>query len=139
LLNILKHKKLGKKDCITQCCLQCCGSETRIRCLFDPWTRDPNRFFPDPGSLKFGPSFVLQQFKNKIIENFVSFVATKKGMTTNFPGSGINIPDPQHWLPILLNFNFNAEPDGIKIRFYLQNNSKCQLLCLRVRCRLDLK
>jgi hypothetical protein len=39
--------------------------------------------------------------------NYVKFVTTKKGMTTNFfspsllllfldPGSGINIPDPQH-------------------------------------------
>jgi hypothetical protein len=68
-------------------------------------------------SLKFGPYFFLQHFKNKIIFNVVKFVATKKGMTTNFvhpsllllfldpgfgmvknqdPGSGINIPDPQH-------------------------------------------
>jgi hypothetical protein len=27
---------------------QCCGSG--IRCLFDPRIRDPDRFFPDPGS-----------------------------------------------------------------------------------------
>jgi len=59
-----------------------------------------NRFFPDPEFLNFGPNFFLQLFKNKIIKNFVKFVATIKGMTTNFPGSGINIPDPQHWLPI---------------------------------------
>jgi hypothetical protein len=72
-------------------------------------------------SLNFGPNFFLQQFKNKIVFlNSVKFVATKKGMTTNFcsplsfvavfgsgirdpgsgmdknqdPGSGINIPDP---------------------------------------------
>jgi hypothetical protein len=48
-----------------------------------------------------------------MIYNFVNFVATKNGMMTNFfslfsfvavfgsgirdPGSGINIPDPQHW------------------------------------------
>jgi hypothetical protein len=98
-----------------------------------------NRFFPDPGSripypgshthifdnflgkkfynyLKIDPNFFLQTSKNKIIYNFVKFVAMKKGMTTNFfsslsfvtvfgsgmdkdqdPGSGINIPDPQHW------------------------------------------
>ncbi len=94
-----------------------------------------NRFFPDPrsripkpytgiwelgdnflvkkfyNSLIIGPNFFLQHFKNKIIYNFVKFVATKKGMTTNFfsplpfvpifgseikdPGSGKNIPDPQ--------------------------------------------
>ncbi len=35
-------------------------------------------------SLKFGPNLFLQQFKNKIISNFVKFVATKKGMTTSF-------------------------------------------------------
>ncbi len=35
-------------------------------------------------SLKIGPNFFLQFFKNKIIYNFVKFVATKKGMTTNF-------------------------------------------------------
>jgi hypothetical protein len=75
-------------------------------------------------SLKTGPNFFLQHLKNKIIFNFVKLVATKKGLTTNFfsplsfvavfgsgirdlgsrirngknqdPGSGINIPDPQH-------------------------------------------
>jgi hypothetical protein len=72
--------------------------------------------------LKIGPNFFLQLFKNKIIFNFVKFVATKKGLTKNFfsplsfvavfrsgirnpgsgmgknqdPGSGINIPDPHH-------------------------------------------
>jgi hypothetical protein len=86
-------------------------------------------------SLKFGPNFFLEQFKNKIILHFVKFVATKKCLTKKFfhtsfvavfgsgipdpgsgirdpgseirdpgsgmgknqdPGSGINIPDPQH-------------------------------------------
>jgi hypothetical protein len=77
-------------------------------------------------SLKIGPNFFLQQFKHKISFSFVKFVATKQGMTTIFfrpsllllfldpgsgirnpgsgmgknqdPGSGINIPDPQHWI-----------------------------------------
>jgi hypothetical protein len=35
-------------------------------------------------SLKIGPNFFLQHFKNKIIFNYVKFMATKKGMTTNF-------------------------------------------------------
>ncbi len=35
-------------------------------------------------SLKTGPNFFLQHLKNKIIFNFVKFVATKKGLTTNF-------------------------------------------------------
>ncbi len=70
-------------------------------------------------SLKIGPNFFLQHFKTKIIINFVKFVLHKKlwqqiffhpsllllfldpgsGMGKNQdPGSGINIPDPQHWL-----------------------------------------
>ncbi len=71
-----------------------------IRCLFDPWIRDPGSgmgFFriPDLGSriprpyfeelidnffgkkfynsLKIGPNFFLQHFKTKIIYNFVKF------------------------------------------------------------------
>jgi hypothetical protein len=83
-------------------------------------------------SLKIGPNFFLQHFKNKIIYNFVKFVATKKvwqqiffhpsllllfldpgseiqdlgsnpgsRMSKNLdPGSGINIPDPQHCLQV---------------------------------------
>jgi hypothetical protein len=67
--------------------------------------------------LQIGPNFVFQQFKNKIILNFVKCVATKKGLATIFfhpsllllfldlgsgmgknqdPGSGIAIPDPPH-------------------------------------------
>ncbi len=34
--------------------------------------------------MKTGKNFCLQHFKNKIIYNFVKFVGTKKGMTTNF-------------------------------------------------------
>ncbi len=68
-------------------------------------------------SLKIGPNFFLQQFKTEIISNFVKFVAAYKVMTLIFftplfgavldpgsgmaknqdLGSGINIPDPQHW------------------------------------------
>jgi hypothetical protein len=72
-------------------------------------------------SLKFGPNF-FEQFKNKIILHFGKFVAPKKCLTKKIfslltfvavfgsgirkpgsgmgknqdPGSGINIPDPQH-------------------------------------------
>jgi hypothetical protein len=38
-------------------------------------------------SLKTGPNFFLQHLKNKIIFNFVKFVATKTGLTTNFVSS----------------------------------------------------
>ncbi len=105
----------------------------------DPGSRIRNRFFPDPGSqthifdnkrfynsLKIDPNFFLQTSKNKIIYNFVKFVAIKKGFHPSLlllffdpgseirdprsgirdpgsemgknqdPGSEINIPDPQH-------------------------------------------
>ncbi len=62
-----------------------------------------NRFFPDPGSqthileslvtifwvkssviLRKLAQIFFQHFKNKIIFSFVKFVATRKGMTTNY-------------------------------------------------------
>ena len=63
-----------------------------------------DRFFPDPGSqthifkslvticlgkkfynsLKIGPNFFLQHFKNKIFQFCEIYGSTKKGMTTNF-------------------------------------------------------
>ncbi len=115
----------------------------RIR-IWDPvpfWPLDPGsgmNFFPDPGSQthifeslvttfwvkssELVQIFFLQHLKNKIIFNFVKFVATNKvwhqifftlslfcccfwiwdpgsGMGKNQdPGSGINIQDPQHWM-----------------------------------------
>jgi hypothetical protein len=35
-------------------------------------------------SLKCGQNFFVQHFKNKFFFNFVKFLATKKGITTNF-------------------------------------------------------
>jgi hypothetical protein len=98
------------------------GLRSGIRNRFFSGSRIPNPYFWELSdnfwgtkcynSLKFGPNLVFQLFRNKIIFNFVKFVATKKGLTTNFfsplsfvavfrsgirdPGSGINIPDPQH-------------------------------------------
>jgi hypothetical protein len=111
--------------------IQCCGSGSGIRCLFGPLDPAPGSRIgsfriSDSGSqthdkflgkkfynsLKTCPNFFLQHFKNKIIYNFVKFVA----ITTKFhpsllllfldprsgmckrqdPGSGIHIPDPQH-------------------------------------------
>ena len=86
-------------------------------------------------SLKICPNFFLQYSKNEIIFNFVNFMATKNGVTTNFfhpsllllfldlgswmgknqdPGSRINIPNPQHCikvkpLNIIKYFNFFSE------------------------------
>jgi hypothetical protein len=88
-----------------------------------PGSGTRNRFFPNPGSripdpklselsdnflgkkfynsLKIGPNFFLQHFKNKIIFNVVKFVATIKGMTASFFSSlsfdavlGSGIRDP---------------------------------------------
>ncbi len=76
-----------------------------IRSVADPAGPDPGSRIPNPyflelndkclvkksyNSLKIGPNFFLQHFKNKIIFNFVKFVkfvkfvATKKGMRTDF-------------------------------------------------------
>ncbi len=95
--------------------LQCCGSGSGIQCLFNPWNWIPNPYFWEfsetflgkkfYNSLKIGPNYFLQHFKNWIIFNFVKFVAAKKGMTTNFfhpsllllfldPGPGSEIRDP---------------------------------------------
>ncbi len=138
----------------------CCGSWSGIRCFLTPGSGIRNRFFqdfgtriPEPGSwipnpyfwelsdnfwskkfynsLKIGSIFFLEHFKNKTIFNYVKFVATKKGMTTNFfsslsfasvldLGSGIRDPgwvkirirDPgclsriRHWLKQILEYRY---------------------------------
>jgi hypothetical protein len=82
---------------------QCCGFGSGIRYSVPFWPRDPEWVFfriPDLGSripnpyflelsdnflgkkfynsLKIGPNFFLQHFKNKLIYNFVKFVVTNK-------------------------------------------------------------
>jgi hypothetical protein len=97
--------------------------------ISDPGSKNPYFWKPSYSflgkkfyiSLKICQIFFLQHFKNKIIFNFLKFMATKKGMTTNFfhssllflfldpksgmgknqdLGSGITIPDPQHFYEI---------------------------------------
>ncbi len=80
---------------------QCCGSGSGIRYPVTFWPLDPDlgSRIPNPyflelsdkflgkkfyHSLKTGPNFFLRHFRNKIIFNFMKFVAPKKGMTTNF-------------------------------------------------------
>ncbi len=83
---------------------QCCGSGSGIRCLFDPWIRDPEWVFsgsriPRPyleelfdnflgktfyNSLKIGPNIFLQHFKTKIIYNFVKFCGYIKRFDIKF-------------------------------------------------------
>jgi hypothetical protein len=38
---LLSSSKKSKKNLAFYCFVQCCGSGSRIRCLFDPWIRDP--------------------------------------------------------------------------------------------------
>jgi hypothetical protein len=63
-------------------------------------------------SLKIGPNYFLQHFKNKIIYNIVKFVATKKGMTTI-------VFHPSLLFPILdagSGMGKNRDPGWVKIR-----------------------
>jgi hypothetical protein len=67
---------------------QCCGSG--IRCLFDPWIRDeqPGSYFLELKIPKFfdaDPGSGMEQLGSGIRDGKMSD-----------PGSGINIPDPQH-------------------------------------------
>jgi hypothetical protein len=79
---------------------QCCGSG--IRCIFDPWIWDPGWVesqHPDPGSGMNNPDHIFQSleiiflvfFRVTILKFFDADPGWKK------VGSGINIPDPQHW------------------------------------------
>jgi hypothetical protein len=95
---LLKHKKIWCKYRYYQCAhsylhrtlemkayfrimipKQYCGSGSGIRCLFDPWIRDSGWVKsqdPDPGWKQFGSGMEKSRIRH--------------------PGSGINIPDPQH-------------------------------------------
>ncbi len=87
-----------------------------IRCYFDPWIRDPGwgkNLDPDQGSGKNIPDHIsenLEQFLGlKILKFFdadpdrnrdpgsVRSRIWDPGWKNLDPGSGINIPDPQHW------------------------------------------
>ncbi len=121
---------------------QCCGSG--IRCLFDPGPGSGIDFFPDPGSripdlrsripnpyflelsdkflckkfynsLKTGPNF-LQHLKKKIIFNFVKFVATKKGLITNF------------FTPLFCCCFWIRDPEWVKIRIRDKHPGSATLL-----------
>ncbi len=75
-----------------------CVADPGSGAFMTPGSGIQNRFFPDPGSqthifdslvtiflgkmfsnsLKIGPNFFVQNFKNKIIYSFVKFMAIKK-------------------------------------------------------------
>jgi hypothetical protein len=85
------------------------GSE--IRCLFDPWIRDPGwvkNQDPDPGSRMNIPNHISETLETvfwiKILKFFyadadadpIIFLILDSGWKKF--GSGINIPDPQHYI-----------------------------------------
>jgi len=90
--------------------IQCCGSG--IRCLFDPWIRDPELVFsgsriPNPYFWELRDNFLGKKFLNSLKISPIFFSSTfqklnssilwnlwlqKKGMTTNFFGYGIRDP-----------------------------------------------
>jgi hypothetical protein len=64
-------------------------------------------------SLKTGQNFLLQHIKNKGIFNFMTFVATKKGMTTNF-FSSLSFVD-------VFGFRIRAPRSGIRNPGWVEN------------------
>ena len=68
---------------------QSCGSWSRIRCLFDPWIRDPGSGMNNP------------EFRNHFFWVKINSLMRIRDGDTSDPGwkkvgSEINIPDPQH-------------------------------------------
>ncbi len=87
-----------------QKCLQCCGSGSGIRCLFDPWIREPERVKnrdPDPGwtSQIINSESFKTIFGLKILKYFdadpESFQPGIRDRKIRNRVSRKNIPDPQ--------------------------------------------
>jgi hypothetical protein len=78
-------------------------------------------------SLKTGPIFFLQHLKNKIIFNFVKFVATKKGFRTNFfhPSLLLLFLDPGSEI---------RDPEWVKIRIRDKHPGSATLIFMVVYC-----
>jgi hypothetical protein len=73
--------------------LQCCGSG--IRCLFDPWIRDPGWVKnQDSGSEMNNPDHIYESLETIFWIKILKFFDVDPGWKKF--GSGINIPDPQH-------------------------------------------
>ncbi len=94
------------------CLYKCCGSGSGIQCLFDPWIRDPewvkikNRIQDAGWTSRIILSRALKQFFGLKILKFCDahpdpgsriFLTRDPGWKNSDLGSGINIPDPQHW------------------------------------------
>jgi hypothetical protein len=77
---------------------QCCGSGSGIGCLFDPWIRDGRNSASGSGIRDKQPGSYFLELRNHIF----AFLGVKILKFFEDPGwkkvgSGINIPDPQHW------------------------------------------
>ncbi len=78
-----------------------CGSGSGIRCLFYPWIRDPGwvkNQDPNPGSGSGinNPDHISESLKNIFwVKILKSLMRIRDGKNSD-PGSGMNIPDPQH-------------------------------------------
>ncbi len=93
--------------------IQCCGSRFEIRCLFDPWIRDPGWLKnqdPNPGSGSGMniPDLVAENLAKKIFITSILWCGSGSGIQENFgprirdgkisdPGTVINILDPNHY------------------------------------------
>jgi hypothetical protein len=53
----------------------CCGSGSGIQCLFDPWIRDPEWIFPDPGSRISDPGS-----QDHILKSFLTIFLVKSSI-----------------------------------------------------------
>ncbi len=89
--------------------IQCCGSG--IRCLFDPWIRDPRWVKnQDPDS---GPDRIFESLETicrvKILEQI-----RNPGWAD--PGSGINIPDTKHCFNFFCNMLLDLKIYGTRYR-----------------------
>ncbi len=82
--------------------IQCCGSVSWIRCLFDPWIKDPgwvNKQDPDPG---WSTRLIFPRAWKPIFWKYINYLMRIRDPENSDPGwktfrSGINIQDPQHW------------------------------------------
>ncbi len=81
---------------------QSCGSESGIRCLFNPWIRDPEWVKKSgSGSGMNNPDHISKSLKNIFfLVKILKFFDVHPGSGMEKFGSGINIPDPQHCVSV---------------------------------------
>jgi hypothetical protein len=124
-LQVVQDIRLNKRDDKIRVLLQCCGSGSVIRCIFDPWIRDPGWVKDqdlDPGS-RSGmniPDHISESLKTifwvkilKILDaDPVSGMEkhSDPGWKNSDLGSEINIPDPLTVLCISILFRILPFP-----------------------------